>query len=77
VLCRGAYMYMLLGDAGAAYRGASRGFAPPDRNAHPYASGLQPTHQPGWAIAVVAIAMTTPNVSSAVVNLIIASILLK
>jgi hypothetical protein len=75
VLCRGAYMYMLLGYVGATYLGANRGSAPPDRSRHTSASGLQPAHQPSCAIAVVAIAMPTASVSNAVVNLIIASIL--
>jgi hypothetical protein len=66
-------MYMLLGYVGATYLGANRGSASPDRTRHPVASGLQPTHQPGCAIAVVAIAVPTPSVSNAAVNLIIVS----
>jgi hypothetical protein len=64
---------MLLGYAGATYRGANRGSAPPDKTRHPVASGLQPTHQPGCANAVVAIATPAPSASNAFVNLIIVS----
>jgi hypothetical protein len=70
-------MYMLLGFAGATYPGDDSG-SEPQYTLHAGASGLQLHHPCGSiAIAVVAIAIPTPNDSSAVVNLIIASTLLK
>jgi hypothetical protein len=79
LLCGGTYMYMLLWRVGATYPGGhwlpTTGSDPPSRTRHPVASGLQPTHQPGCATDVVAIAMPTPSVSNAVVNLIIGGVL--
>jgi hypothetical protein len=70
-------MYMPLGYVGATYPGDDSG-SEPQYTRHAGASGLQLHHPCGSiAIAVVAIAIPTPNVSSAVVNLIIASILVK
>jgi hypothetical protein len=75
LLCGGTYMYMLLWCVGAKYPGVHCGSDPPSRTRHPVASGLQPTHQPGCATDVVAIATPTPSVSNAVVNLTIGGVL--
>jgi hypothetical protein len=66
---------MFLCCVGAAYVGVHSG-SEPQYTLHAGASGLQ-LHQPGGsiAIAVVANAAPTPSVKSALVNLIIASIL--
>lgn len=74
-------MYMLRGCAGATYPGVHCGGSDgtdPHITRHAGASGLQ-LHDPSGstAIAVVAYAMQTPNVSNVVVNLIIVNVLLE